>query len=107
VLISYLPPESATATAIRNAVAESGVAEPDGPESDPSKGQWDLTQLLLAGVIDELRWYRHEFRQVNSDKPGPAPAQVPRPGVKTKAKPRMTMEQRMQLDPRMRGEWHE
>lgn len=88
VLISYLPPESATATAIRNAVAESGVEEPAGPKPDASKGQWDLTQLLLAQLIDEIRSLRYEYRQVNSEQPGQAPQPVERPGV-VKLKPKM------------------
>lgn len=91
VLISYLPPESATATAIRNWVAEHGGVETAGPAPEPAKGQWDLTQLLLGGVIDELRWFRYEFRQVNSKQPGEAPPQVERPGVEVTVRKRMTV----------------
>lgn len=108
-LISQLPPESATATAIRNAVAESGEAEVGGDDVDPSEGRWSLTNILLAGLTDEIRWQRFEFRQVNSSQPGQAPSQVPRPGIKAKKQRRakITMEQRVMLDPRLRGEWHE
>lgn len=109
ILLSHLPPESATATAIRNTAVESG--EQPESDADPADGQWSLQEMLLASVVDELRFSRFEFRQVNTKNPGPAPSQVGRPGVKTKKKRRrntaITMEQRRRLDPRMRGEWHE
>jgi hypothetical protein len=106
VLISYLPSESATATAIRNATADS-VGQADADPPDPGKGQWALNDMLLAAVIDELRWSRYEFRKANSDQPGQEPSQVERPGVKVKRRTRLNREQQMMLDPRMRGEWHE
>lgn len=102
VLISYLPPESATATAIRNWVAEHGGSEPNGPAPDPTKGQWDLTQLLLGGVIDELRWFRYEYRSVNSNQPGQAPPQVERPGVKVEKRRGMTVTGRNFLEEQRR-----
>lgn len=73
-----------------------------GEEADPSESQWSIVEMLLASIIDELRWMRHEFRQVNSANPGEPPKPVPRPGVKGPRKKRLTMEQRMRLDPRLR-----
>jgi hypothetical protein len=103
VLIGHLPPESATATALRNEAADSGQASNDGPERDPSEGQWAMQELLLASLIDELRWYRYEFRAVNSKDAGPAPQPVQRPGVSSKKRrSRLTLEQMKLLDPRMR-----
>jgi len=63
--------------------------------------------MLLADVIDELRFYRHEFGLANGAKGGKVPSQVDRPGTKGKARKKpMSMEQRRQLDPRLRGEWN-
>lgn len=103
VLISYLPPESATATAIRRATPPGG--EGSGSDHDPADAPWSLVELLLASVIDELRWSRYEFRQANTKDAGSPPEQVPRPGVKGKKRGPLTADQRMMLDPRMRGEW--
>lgn len=106
VLISYLPPESATATAMRNDAAKRGVKAGGGEDTDPAEGQWSLQEMLTASVIDELRWFRHDFRSANSDERQQAPSPVPRPGVKSaKKKSKMTRAQAMMLDPRMRGEW--
>ena len=102
VLISYLPPESATATAIRNVMAETGVGESAGPKPDATKGQWDLTQLLLGGVIDELRWLRYDYRSANSKQPGQPPEQVERPGVKVVRRRGMSVEGRNFLEEQRR-----
>lgn len=111
VLISFLPPESATATAMRVALAESGGTEDDGPETEPANGRWSLNELLTASMIDELRWLRHTYINFKTEgKAGPPPDQVERPGVKVGKKRRvgkLTRTQQYQLDPRMRGEWHE
>lgn len=104
VFISFLPPESATATAIRNAAVDSGESQ-DGPSPDPSKESWSQGTMLIASLIDEVRWLRHEFRGANSNTPGPPPSQVERPGVGgKKRRKKMSMQDRMKLDPRMRGE---
>lgn len=62
--------------------------------------------MLLASVIDELRWMRYEYRSVNSSAAGAPPKQVDRPGVNGAKRRRkgLTMNQRRELDPRMRGE---
>lgn len=112
VLISFLPPESATATAIRVTVAESGETESDGPETDPASGRWSLNELLTASMIDELRWFRFEYRNFKTEgKAGAPPDQVERPGVtvnrRRKYAGKLTRAQQFSLDPRQRGEWHE
>jgi hypothetical protein len=107
ILIGQLPPESATATAMRNAVAESGGVggEEMAPEVSPSEATWSQTEMLLASLIDEVKWLRYEFRVANSKQPGPAPSPMERPGVKgKKRRKRLTMDQAMKIDPRMRGE---
>jgi len=97
--MQFLPSEAATVTAVRNA----SVNEPTMTESsvDPADGQWSATEMLLAGIIDELRWSRYEFRQVNSTQPGDPPPQVPRPGIRAQRR-RLSLEERKRLDPRMR-----
>jgi hypothetical protein len=60
--------------------------------------------MLMASIIDEIRWLRHDYKQMNSKNAGTAPGPVPRPGVKaTKKRAKMTLAQAMILDPRMRG----
>jgi len=103
VYAEHLPPESATATAVRNAADEL----PDGqraagPRADPGAAAWSQAEMLLAALVDELRGLRHDYASVNSDKPGRPPDPVPRPGTVRKRRP-MTVAQAAQLDPRLRG----
>lgn len=44
--------------------------------------QWGLTEQLLAGVYDSLSFLRWEAAKLAGAKPGKAPAQMERPGVK-------------------------
>lgn len=86
--------------------------EDDGPETEPANGRWSLNELLTASVIDELRWFRHEYRNFKTEgKAGSPPDQVERPGVTVNAKHRktgkLTKAEQFKLDPRQRGEWHE
>jgi hypothetical protein len=106
ILISHLPPESATATALRLAGEKSGGIGREVSDHDPADDPWAKEDLLLASLIDEIRYLRYEYRSVNTKgKAGQPPKPVPRPGVKRsdRRKP-LTMQQRMMLDPRMRGE---
>lgn len=98
--ISHLPMESATVTAMRKALDESGVElESNG---EPGGGPWSMVEMLLATVVDELRSLRYTTVQVNSDKPvGSAPEPIPRPGT-VKKRRKLTRERAAVLDPRLR-----
>lgn len=78
VLIEHLPPESATMTAIRN-------AHPDvvSSDADPAQGRWSQDQMLLAQLVDEIRWLRWITVATNSSAGNtpPQPEPMPRPGV--------------------------
>lgn len=92
-------------TAIRNDMDKDGKLD-DLPEGDPSQGRWSQLEMLIASLIDEIRGLRYVYTAVHSEKgkAGKVPAPVPRPGVKRRPKSRLTHEQRMMLDPRLRGE---
>lgn len=78
-LVRHLPPESATMTALRNdqpADAKGG--------GDPSKGRWSQAEVLLAGLLDEFRYLRHDYTSTHlakGAKKPTAPEPIPRPGV--------------------------
>ena len=83
VLIQHLPPESATMTALRNALPE---AEYDRQAKDgrPEEGRWSLSEQLLAGVTDALREIQYILVVANSDGKGRKPRRpepIRRPGV--------------------------
>jgi hypothetical protein len=106
VLIDHLPPESATITAVRGGLADEELEE-RGRAADPAKGRWSATDMLLAGITDELRTLQHLYvsAHVKAGQAGPAPQPVPRPGVakgRRVRRSRLTEEQRRILDPRLR-----
>ena len=83
-LIEHLPPESSTMTALRNANPD--VITDDGP--DPAEGRWSQLEMLLAAVVDELRFFRWAYSVANAGK-GSKPKQpepIRRPGVEKKRK---------------------
>lgn len=89
-LLKYLPPESATMTALRNAYPES--VNEDGP--DPAEGRWSQLEMLVATCADELRNLRYVYTSANAGKgkkPTP-PDPIPRPGVdrNKRRKPKMS-----------------
>jgi hypothetical protein len=74
VLINHLPAESATKTAMRDALTdEELVSLPSGH----GHGKWSHTDMLLANLIDSVE--RLIF--MNTDGKGPLPEPYPRPGV--------------------------
>lgn len=92
-LVDRLPPESATKTAVRDALGEQQLAEMAAQDSD-GFGTWSLTDMRLAVVIDKLSWLIHAIYHVAGAKP-PAPPPFPRPGVLRVADPHtLTPEQR-------------
>lgn len=79
-----LPPESATATALR--LEGSGLV-PTGPPPDPDAEQWSRVEHLLAAIRDEAHFLRYSYLSSHSKhslrwKPEP----LPRPGIKPKKK---------------------
>ena len=111
----FLPPESATMTAIRNAEAR----KPETPELDRDKAAeaaaehnaaeepWSRTDMLLAAAVDEMRRANWLVSVINSRKGTKAPKYpdpIVRPGVaaKRRRKSNLSMVQRMILDRRLR-----
>lgn len=82
-LITQLPPESATATLQR-------LEAPPGPpakaaEHDAEHEQWSRPEQLLAAVKDELQALRYSYISAHSKHPPRwKPTPTPRPGVKPK-----------------------
>ena len=60
VLVDHLPPESATITAMRAGLDDDELADRI-KDADPAKGAWSPDQMLLAGIIDELRSFQHLY----------------------------------------------
>lgn len=101
-LISALPPESLTLTELRNAAQE----DPDAPAAepvDPSSGRWSSPEMLLALLVDEVRLLRWTMIASNagSTAAGSPPDPVGRPGAKPRKK-RLSVKDRLRLDPRLR-----
>lgn len=82
-LIRHLPPESATKTALRNKMPEAEIKQA-AKAGDPSQGQWSQLEMLVASLIDSVRWLAHITLAVNGSKKSKAPEPIPRPGVKAK-----------------------
>jgi len=102
VLVKYLPPESATMTALRNAIPAELLAR-ESDNADPGRAPWSHTQMLEAAQLDTLRLILHVLVAANGGKPGEPPPPTRRPGVAgQKKRRRLTLEERRQLDPRMR-----
>ena len=85
VLIQNLPGESATMTALRNALSDEELAE-QADKGEPEKGRWSQTEQLLAAAVDALRRVEHVLICANTEKkhhPEP-PEPIRRPGAKAK-----------------------
>lgn len=101
-LINRLPAESWTMTEVRDQMdpAQFAAIEPSG------HGRWSQAELLLAGLSDrvsELAWAYSSVHAANGVKPK-RPKPIPRPGVDTSGKRRVTsLEDRLaSADPRTR-----
>lgn len=83
VLIQRLPPESATWTALRNAMPP-GELEKQADKGEPEKGRWSQQDQLLAAVYDRLSQIQYVLTCVNTEKkskwPDP-PVPMRRPGA--------------------------
>ncbi|MGW6741629.1 hypothetical protein ACWGDX_13035 [Streptomyces sp. NPDC055025] len=95
VLIERLPPESATMTALRNAMTAEE-HEQLARKGEPEKGRWSQIEQLLAGISDGLRDLQYITVVANSDGKGRKPKRpepMRRPGVGTsKAREALTDE---------------
>lgn len=99
VLVDFLPPESATHTALRNAAPE---GSGDAAEYDAAKARWSSEEMLLAGVLDAVNRLTWVYGTAHGAK-SPAPAPLRRPGAgPVRHRSRLTPEQRRRLDPRLR-----
>ncbi|MFJ7998935.1 hypothetical protein ACIQ7D_17565 [Streptomyces sp. NPDC096310] len=86
VLVQHLPPESATTTALRNAMTPEEY-EAQAEKGEPEKGRWSQTEQLLAGITDSLRTLEYILIRVNSDGKGRKPKRpepIRRPGATSK-----------------------
>lgn len=80
VLVTHLPPESATATQRRLDADDSGEVSSAPP--NPDAEQWGRADFLLASIRDEMHFFRHHYLQSKSKtrlKWQPEP--LPRPGI--------------------------
>lgn len=92
VLVEHLPPESATMTALRNAMSDDDLTEA-AELGEPEKGRWSQVEQLLAVVADRVARVEHVLILANSDpKRGriDPPEPIRRPGAKVK-KPKPTL----------------
>lgn len=98
-LVNALPPESLTLTELRNAAPE----DPEAAPADPSSGRWSSPEMLLALLVDEVRLLRWATVAANAggSAAGKPPDPVQRPGAKPRKK-RLSLQDRMRLDPRLR-----
>lgn len=94
VLVRQLPPESATATAMRVKAGPDATADA-ADAGDPAEGRWSHEEMLLASAVDAVRRVEWAIIAVNSER-GKAPKQpepMPRPGVGVKRRKHMTAAQ--------------
>lgn len=83
VLIERLPSESATMTALRNAMTPEE-REKQAQKGEPEKGRWSQLEQLMATAVDALRDLQYITVVANSDGKGRKPKQpepLRRPGV--------------------------
>lgn len=88
VLIQHLPPESATWTALRNAMPP-GELEAQAEMGEPEKGRWSQLEQLIAAAVDATRRVEWVLLCSNieqkSKRPDP-PEPMRRPGAGPKKK---------------------
>lgn len=84
VLIQRLPPESATWTALRNAMSDEELAE-QAEKGEPEKGRWSQLEQLMAANLDATRRVEYVLICANTEskskRPDP-PEPTRRPGGK-------------------------
>lgn len=105
VLLEHLPPESATKTALRNAITPEDLAAAASSDYRPEEAPWSSVAILLAAIKDEITLARSVAISAAGGKPPPF-VPTARPGVSsTSTKPkRLSDEQRRAIDPRLRNQ---
>ncbi|HUR05393.1 MAG TPA: hypothetical protein VM347_22825 [Nonomuraea sp.] len=92
VLIQRLPPESATMTAIRNAMTDEELAE-QADKGEPEKAPWSQLEQLVAVVADRVAGLAYAYTAANTEKgkkKPTVPEPIRRPGGK-QAKPKQKL----------------
>lgn len=84
-----LPGESATKTAIRDAIPDEDLAEMAKRDRD-GHGPWSQEALLLAAVYDVLRTFMWLYGAAKGGKSSQPPDPYPRPGVVSQRRRRLT-----------------
>lgn len=82
ILIERLPPESATKTAMRDALSDAEIAALAKDQTPEGHGPLTRSDLLLLDIFDQLRWLEYTVLSVLGAKP-PVPKPSPRPGLVT------------------------
>lgn len=86
VLVENLPPESATMTALRNALTLEEY-EAQAGKGKPEEARWSMAEQLLAGIADSLHQLEYILVVANSSGKGRKPKRpepMRRPGVTPK-----------------------
>lgn len=99
VLIRHLPPESATRTAMREAMTDQereALPEPEG------HGPWSSEMHLMAAMFDTLQLLAWQNTQIHGGRKTEPPPPTPRPGVATGNRKRLTKAQRDYLESKRR-----
>ena len=76
VLIQHLPPESATWTALRNALSDEEIAAQAG-QGEPEKGRWSQEEQLLALIADRVADLGYLYSSANTPKGSKKPVRPP------------------------------
>lgn len=87
-LITQLPPESATHTALRDSRTDDELAEAAQAASE-KYGRWSKLELLVAQLIDEMarvQWTLVALKTPKKSQQPPVPTPYPRPGVPRRRK---------------------
>jgi hypothetical protein len=80
VVIDRLPPESATKTAMREALSDEEL-KALGDKVGTNYGPWSKAEHLLAGISDKIAMLQWVTIALQSPEKHEQPAQYPRPGV--------------------------
>lgn len=104
VLIEHLPRESATKTALANAVPDD-VMRQASSDYRPDRAPWSHVEILLAEIKDQITLSRLIAVAAAGGKPDEF-TPTPRPGIPPKSTSRqgLTDEQRRAIDPRLRNQ---
>jgi hypothetical protein len=87
-LVSRLPPESATKTALRDEMSPEELAMElaAAREEQPGHGPWSRLELRVMALYDQLSWVIYAIYHAQGGKPD-RPEPYPRPGVQPVSQP--------------------